>query len=381
MSVATAPAASLLNLGDEIRQSQSALLYADTVTLISPRATLIHSIAVVEDAPDLEMLELLVSVAPVYAPQATHQLKEILHRVRSLPPGNQLNSTQRKRRRQALGELFDAIRPGITELQDRIGESLEKMRYRELALAMDAGLLTIDPLPDIDVRNVGDDADDDIAARYFARVQQALTSQDTYPLFDTTTNNLVNLGVEEGIFSPPPSARRRGRDASLATGLFDRLPNFEHANMSEILDIRQELRDPLHRFRQGVRQITKDIETAPEDPQFAHEIDEAWTTTVAPALAEIEAMIEQNSSLREKVRRVASDPAALSGLVGAVGLGIAAGPASALPSAVALMLSSTAAVVGGGLAAIRTDLTQHAAREAITKTQFYFLYGANVALA
>ena len=36
-------------------------------------------------------------------------------------------------------------------------------------------------------------------------------------------------------------------------------------------------------------------------------------------------MIEQNSSLREKVRRVASDPAALSGLVGAVGLGIAAG--------------------------------------------------------
>ena len=160
--------------------------------------------------------------------------------MRSLPPGNQLNSTQRKRRRQALGELFDAIRPGITELQDRIGESLEKMRYRELALAMDAGLLTIDPLPDIDVRNVGDDADDDIAARYFARVQQALTSQNTYPLFDTTTNNLVNLGVEEGIFSPPPSARRRGRDASLATGLFDRLPNFEHANMSEILDIRQD---------------------------------------------------------------------------------------------------------------------------------------------
>ncbi|MFK4363236.1 hypothetical protein, partial [Rhodococcus sp. 27YEA6] len=138
---------------------------------------------------------------------------------------------------------------------------------------------------------------------------------------------------------------------------------------------------PLHRFRQGVRQITKDIETAPEDPQFAHEIDEAWTTTVAPALAEIEAMIEQNSSLREKVRRVAADPAALSGLVGAIGLGIAAGPASALPSAVALMLSSTAAVVGGGLAAIRTDLTQHAAREAITKAQFYFLYGANAALA
>lgn len=254
------------------------------------------------------------------------------------------------------------------------------MRYRELALAMEAGLLTIDPLPDIDVRHIGDESDDDIAARYFTRVQHTLTSQNTYPLFDTTTNNLVNLGVEEGIFSPSPSARRRGRDASLAAGLFDRLPNFDHANMSEILDIRQELRDPLHRFRQGVRQLTKDIDIAPEDPQFGHEIDEAWATTVAPALAEIEATIEENSSLREKVRRMTSDPAALTGLVGIAGLGIAAGPASALPSAVALMLSSTAAVVGGSLAALRTDLAQQAAREAITKTQFYFLYGINTAL-
>lgn len=380
MSVATAPAVSLLHLGDEIRQSQSALLYADSVTLISPRATLIHSIAFIEDALDLEMLELLVSVAPVHAPQATHQLEELLRAVRSLPPGNQLTSPQRRQRRQALTELFDTMRPAITELQDRIRESLEEMRYRELALAMDAGLLTIDPLPDIDVRHVGDEADDDIAARYFARVQHALMSQNTYPLFDTMTNNLVNLGVEEGIFSPSPSARRRGRDASLAAGLFDRLPNFEHANMSEILYIRKELRDPLHRFRQGVRQITKDIDIAPEDPQFGHEIDEAWTTTVAPALAEIEATVEENSSLRDKVRRMASDPATLTGVVGVAGLGIAAGPASALPAAVALMLSGAAAAVGVSLAAVRTDLAQHAAREDATKTQFYFLYGANAAL-
>lgn len=57
--------------------------------------------------------------------------------------------------------MFDTIHPNITELQDQIGESLEKVRYRELAFAMDAGLLTIDPLPDIDI---------DVAARYFARV-------------------------------------------------------------------------------------------------------------------------------------------------------------------------------------------------------------------
>lgn len=124
MSVATAPTAARLHLGDEIQQSQSALLYADSVTLISPRATLIHSIAVIEDAPDLEMLELLVSVAPVYAPQATPRLEEILHAVHSIPAGNQLTSPQRKQRRRVLAEFFDKMRPDITELQDRIRESL-----------------------------------------------------------------------------------------------------------------------------------------------------------------------------------------------------------------------------------------------------------------
>lgn len=65
MSVATAPTAALLHLGDEIRQSQSALLYADSITLVSLRAPLIHSTAAIEDAPDLEMFELLMSVAVV----------------------------------------------------------------------------------------------------------------------------------------------------------------------------------------------------------------------------------------------------------------------------------------------------------------------------
>ncbi|MCZ4589598.1 hypothetical protein O4328_39200 [Rhodococcus opacus] len=382
MSVATAPSVALAHLGDEIRQSQAALLYADSVTLISPRATLIHSIAELEGAPDLKMLELMVDVAPDYAPKYASDFEELLRAVRSVPAGNQLSSPQRKQRRAALERLFDGMRPAITDLQDRVRENLSETGYRDLALAMKAGLLSIDPLPDIDVRMTGDrPGDADIAIRYFTRVQHTLTTGNTYPLFDHATSNLVSLGVEAGIFSPVPAARRRGRDAALANGLFDRLPNFEHANMSEILDIRQELRDPLQRFRQGVRQITKDIDTAPEDPQFAHDIEEAWTYTVSPALVEIENAIEENTSLRDLVRRTVADPAALTGLVGAAGLMVAAGPAFGLPAAVTLMLSSAPAALGTGLAAIRTGLAERAALEKVTETQFYFLYGTNAALA
>lgn len=225
-----------------------------------------------------------------------------------------------------------------------------------------------------------EDDSSDIAARYFARVKRTLTIQDTYPLFDAVTNNLVKLGVEAGIFSPTSSARRRGRDASLTNGLFGRLPNFENADTSEILGIRTELRSPLQRFRQGIREISDDIDTAPEDPQFELEIEDAWITTVAPAISEIEERVAENSSLREKVRRVVSDPASLTGTVAGTGIAIAAGPAFAVPSAVSLMLSSTAGLASLAVAALRTDLAERSESTEIAKTQFYFLYGANAAL-
>ncbi|USC16194.1 hypothetical protein [Rhodococcus sp. 11-3] len=380
MSVATAPSIGVLHLQGEIRQSQAALLYADSVTLISPRASLVHSIAVLEDAADLDMLELLVQVAPVYAPNAVEPLDSLLRTIRSYPAGNQLTSPQRRERRNAIEQMFDGMRPAINELQDRVREGMAEYGYHELALAMRAGLLTLDPLPDVDVGQVGNRPDEDvgIANRYFARVREALTSGVTYPLFDHATSNLVNLGVEAGIFSPVPAARRRGRDAALANGLFDRLPNFEHATMSEILDIRQELHAPLHRFRQGVREITKDIDTAPEDPQFAHEIEDAWTIKVAPALDEIENAINENTSLSDLVRRTVLDPGGQVAAGGLAALGVAVGPASGIPAAVALMLTGAAATVGGGgLAAARSILAQRAAVREATEAQFYFLYGTN----
>jgi hypothetical protein len=354
-----------MDLRDEIRQSQAALLYADSVTLISPRANLIHSVAVIEDAKDLEMFQLLLDVAPRYAPDAIPQLQEFLQLVHSAPPDS---------RRAQLQRMAVRLRPIIAEIQDRVRDQLSESAYAELKLAMRAGLLTIDSLPGADVRDLGDD---EIAERYFARIQETLSSGNTYPLFDHATSNLVNLGVEAGVLTPVPAARRHGRDAALASGLFDQLPNFEHATMSEVLDIRDELRNPLQRFRQGIREISKDIETVPESPQFAHEVADAWTHRVAPALAEIEDAITENTSLRDLVRRGVQDPAGLTGIGGVTGLVVAAGPASGASSAAALFLSSTVATAGLGVAAIRANMAQRAAVKEANEAQFYFLYGAN----
>lgn len=377
MTVATAPSAAVGHLGDEIRQSQAALLYADSVTLISPRANLIQSLASVEDASDLDVLPLLAQVAPTYAPQATAQLEELLQLVREVPPRSQVSGPQRRARRARLEELTDFIRPATTQMKERFREKLSEVEYYELDLAIQAGLLSIDPLPGTEIGLVGDQPDEDVAVRYFARVKDALTSGATYPLFDPTTSNLVARGVEAGVFTPVPAARRRGRDAALATGLFDQLPNFEYATMSEVLDIREELRDPLQRFRQGVREISKDIETVPEDPHFGLEVEEAWTTNVAPALLEIENAIRENSSMLDLLQRGIHDPAAHMGIVGGAGIALAVGPASGISSAVSLLVGGTASLTGLAVAAVRAELAQRVDARKATEAQFYFLYGAN----
>ena len=342
-------------------------------------AALLHSVASFGNAVDLELLELMAAVAPTYAPGSAAQFAEILDIVRALPPGNQLKGAMRKKRRDKLGELFEGMRPLAETLHSNIREQLSDTAYQELELAMRAGVLSIDPLPGVDISRVGDqNDDDDIAMRYFARVQETLTSGNTYPLFDDATSNLVSLGVEAGVFTPVPAARHRGRDAALASGLFDQLPNFEHANMSEVLDIREELRGPLVRFRQGIREISKDIEAVPEDPGFASAIEDAWTSKVAPALLEIEDAIRENNSLGDLVRRIVHDPAGLLAATGVFGLGVAAGPMSGLPAAVPLLLTSAVATgAAGSLASARAYLAQRAAEKEATETQFYFLYGAN----
>lgn len=149
-------------------------------------------------------------------------------------------------------------------------------------------------------------------------------------------------------------ARRLGADAAMADGLFDRLPNFQYATTAEILDIRDELAGSLSSFRQGVRELTKDIDLAPEDPQFGAEIEDAWNLRVAPALDEIEETIKENTSLRDIAKRAVKDTGALTamGLTPAATLAVATGP-------VAEYLTAAGLVVGYGLTAARALIGEH----------------------
>lgn len=362
----------------ELRLCRSALLYADTVILISPKVSLLQTMAGYRKARDIEYMRLAAKAAPTLAPEQADMLQQKVAEI------DATSRADRRAQKKELQQIYEWFRPVKETLASKAAKSLADFKYEELELAIDAGILTIEPMESVDIGAFGEEASSQSEItpfEYIGRVIRTLTSGDSYPLFDQVTGDIVRKGVEAGILAPVPTARRRGRNAALANGFFDSLQHFEHATIDEILDIRTELRKPLGNFRRGVQDIAEDIDIAPEDPQFSKEIEDAWSLRVAPALDEIEELIAENSSYRDLFQRGINDPAALVGLTGLTGMFVAAGPASGLPAAAAAILTGAATSVGIPIAALRATLAQWKELENVKKAQFYFLYATDARFA
>ncbi|MFC9472444.1 hypothetical protein ACFTS5_09645 [Nocardia sp. NPDC056952] len=376
MTVAVAPSGPL-SIQGELQLCRSALLYADSVTLISPQMSYLQLMAGYRQARDIEYLRLAAKGAPVYAPDEAERLNQMVDQY------DRTSRADRRAQKKEIQQFFEVLRPTKELLIANAVNTLANCGYDELELAINEGILTIEPMDNVDLTTFGDDRESTIGTfEYFNRVSNTLLTGDSYPLFDQVTGDLVRKGVDAGILAPVQVARRRGRNAALANGFFDHLPYFEHATIDEILDIRTDLRKPLGKFREGVQQISKDIDINPEDPQFPHIIADEWTAKIAPALDEIDELFAENSSYRDLLRRGISDAAGLAGLTGLGSMVVAAGAAGGTPAATTLLLGGgVAAALGIPMATLRAMQAQWKDLETAKNAQFYFLYEANARLA
>ncbi|WAJ42866.1 hypothetical protein OK015_16525 [Mycobacterium sp. Aquia_216] len=350
-------------LSHEVRMCRSGLLYADHVRLISPFASIVFGADRDADSSAETIIESLIdSIEKSTADEPG--IQEVLELFRA-----QLGIAE--------AEIDQRVKAAVAQFRRLHREKTERMGFGELKCAVDRGLLTIDPTAGF--ARLIDQPPDEIVTEgeivsVVSEIHDLLHSGRIYPLFDARVNRMVRDGVKEGYLKPVPTARRLGADAAMADGLFDRLPNFPLATMAEILDIRDALTIPLNNFRAGVRELTEEIDLAPEDLHFGAEIEDAWHVRVAPALDEIEDEIRTNTSIRDLLKRGLRDPAGLGALASASAL-----PASLAIAAGPLVSASAIAgfAVGLSVAAARSFLTQSDDLHDATKAQFYFLYGAN----
>lgn len=360
-----------LELTSEVQQCHAALLYADEVKLISPRATMLKSALDFSLLQGAELVQACANLAGVIKPENA-EAAQLMSAFAAIPSSSLAFMGMEDQHRELLDRLISGLDPFIESFQPQVEQLLRQSGFDRLRKAIDKGILTIVDLDGTGVTDV--DRRDPMVNAFIARIQEVLQADNEYPLFDSFGNDLVRQGIAEGFFTPVPMARRLGRDAAMAQGLFDRLPNFPLASTDEILDIREKLQRPLSKFRSGVRELTTSLEVGPESDAFGGEIEDAWNLKVAPALDEIEEAVNADSTLRDLARRYIDEPTGLGSAVSAAtlasSLAVAAGPVVDLPSAAALAVTTS-------VAAMRAYRTQSQALREVTETQFYFLYGAD----
>lgn len=385
IAIGTAPRP-VPTLDEEIRLLKPALLYGDKVTLISPMAAMIGGILDVARLDTDALLKLIVEVAPIVSPDGADKLASGVAEYRRLKQKRGKTRDENlvvNRFGQQMRQMFQSeMLPVLQDMAMTSGAD-------ELAPAIKAGLLDVSPLvthghyPDLRHLFEGhtDGFADDVISSYVEQVTELVSKRGTYPLFDDQTGNLLAMGVREGVFHVPPGADDRAKQVHAAAAFMDRLPAFENASISEILQIREELGEPLVRFRAAMIKIGDLIEASPHEEEFRDQIDKLYGVQIAPALLEIDVRIRDNAYLHRLVGNLVPE---LGVVAGGVLTAVVARTAD-LPQLIAGVpsdpVSQAIAYVGGvtsvtSLSAFALKQVSEKAVESrnIQRQELYFLY-------
>lgn len=302
-----------LHLAHEMRLLKAGLLYADEVSLYSIKSEFILG---------------LLALGQVEGPDRIRRMREWLPHLGAggpieLAALDQWLSLTRKKHRSTneiitLRKLEAGLNKAWTEMRAVLQQTADEAGVEGLLEALDSGVVTIGGLASDDL--VGEDVVDSMLSAYVKRVESALNSNVTYPLFDELTANHVVERIRAGELSPSHAAMTRGKQAGVARYLFDRLPSLERLPVSRILELRSELEGPLTRFRRQIILYSGSVESAAWDRDFAPEAEQLARREVEPTLLELEDAIKSNSLVRNIVRELS-----LPGMMGtsAIGLGVA----------------------------------------------------------
>ncbi len=367
------------DLESEIRLLKPALLYGDKVTLVSPKAALVGGLLDIASLDTESIMKLIVEVAPIVASDDADKLAAGVADYRR----------ERKRRGKTRDEILKVIRAEQqmrqmfqSEMLPALSDIARTSGANELAPAIIAGLLDVSPLVTpgghSSIRKLfGGDTDDfadDVVSSYVEQVTKLVSKRGTYPLFDDQTGSLLAMGVREGVFEIPAGADNRARQIHAAARFMERLPAFENASITEILDIRKELGEPLVRFRAAIIEIGDLVKASPHEDEFHTQIDELYLARIAPALLEIHVRIRDNQYLHRLVGTLAPELGKFSGAA----LTAVIAHMTEIPQLVAGV--PTEALAGG---AAVTSLAKWVAQEAsakasesrnIERQDLYFLY-------
>ena len=298
-------------LAHDLQLIRSALLYADTVELLSPAALMVGSVAVLEQAGGDGWMALLSSLDD---DTLTHLgVDGDLTEWRQAVAGYQaLSSLPRAERRRLLGQHNAGMQQARNEFERLVrspgGVSktlnviLEKAGAPELVEAVESGVLTLN----WDFMELGADTDTQIA-QYTDKLKSLLSSPNEHLLLDDRIGGIARSLLEEGHVVPHDLTFDRATRSQVGTGLVSRLPAFPNASVASVLKARVELSEALTNYRAGVTKVSERIRSGPFDESLQHEVTDLWRDEVAPAVDRLSKDLSSTRLLRDAAVNLAVD--------------------------------------------------------------------------
>lgn len=345
------------DVGHEVRLVKAALLYADHVTLASPKATMVATIAAIVGAPKDAQQELVRQLAASWSD--TRGVMAEHDRLRRLKRGSRQRDDLIK-----LHLIEKALRETQEQIVGRIEDLLATPSLEELAIAVDEGSLHLDAM--------GLAEGDWGTASMVQKATELLTDlvgpvSTSLPMFDDSASGLVRSMLKEGLI--PDAFLAPATEAGLAGRYIDQLEAFPEAPMAAILEARRVLARPLVGFRSGISSLAAELDVTPLNEAFGAAADDAYRRTVAPALLELKDLAEQSKLLPALRRRLATDQA---GPVVSAMIGFAATTLAHLTDIASISAAGTAALtIAGGVLQDRRG-----AGEAMRRNKYLWLYEA-----
>lgn len=158
---------------------------------------------------------------------------------------------------------------------------IKLQRYEDASPVNEAGVVEIDP--------------DETDERYIAHLLADAVDYEYYTLFDGYLYEVVTNEMQKIVKLYNAS---KYKHAGFVNQIIPTLPNFEQAEIGEILDIKKELEKPLERFRRKIYVFADEISALPWEKDFNESCKYIYQTTIKDSLDEIEEISKSTSILK-----------------------------------------------------------------------------------
>lgn len=302
-----------INVHHEAELVKASVLYADSIELLSLGNQMIRELGQFTNSDPSNIWTLLASLDDKTLRQMNpsldpDKLRQGVALLNTLPPEALRTMAELDPQMAELSEFADVLdeshehaTSGMAELRAIADQMRAESGAAELELALDHKLVRFN-------ENVMIGGDSDTVVRGFTdEIRRYLQDPTKFVLLDSTIADLVTSMIKEGLIRPPERSFSNASEAVLGTGFLARLPAFTDAPMDEVLDLRQDLDEPLGRYRRKVSQLRSELRTGPFDQHIQAEVDAVWRAEIAPAIGEVRQAMADHGLVRETVRALGAN--------------------------------------------------------------------------